>query len=743
MISSTDIAREMADRSIRWIVVCCLVGRLLTTFTDVGPALLLDADPSEWAVWLATAVAVIDVLLLVGLSWGRLTWIVTSWWFPALDVAVAIGINIFVVSLMPPGTFWLEGHDPLGAYLAGTMAVWAAIRGDLRVGGVLLAGYAGVVAVEALGNGAPFDEFGWLAFGELVVWALISMSIGMSVMLLARAAARRTAVDVADATNESAMVKLHNSVLQVLTQVGFLSRGDNPPAVVLAEIRDLASKQATAAAVGAEGLALTGYEDLVAVVDRARRGCSGVVVEMRTEPVFEIPYDVADVVAEAVIEALTNVEKHAGVTCARIHIARSDSGAEIAISDDGVGITGGRAGFGLRSGIIMQMEGIGGTAVIDSESGRGTTVRLSVPREPRSITRFTETAIDWFVVVPVLLRALVTVANVLAAPLALDHGLGAYGVVAVIITTANLALLGVVAAKRDTGLLRNRVFFVLDLAVAAGLVLLTAVLLPTGTAAELTLLNTTVYIVPTVPLWGAVWGLRTGVALLGGAFVLEFLAAAVNGVRPSWAALVQIIAHYAQIPAAFILARLVMRLSRRGFDRAFTEARRAVLADMFAVAASSMTQLATVAAGPATTERLQQVRGIALATADDLDRTLFTLQRGLPDQLRTLARSCRRSGVDVSLTIDNVPAGLPKKVIDAVAEVARVVLIAIADTGGETAVVYAPHREDGLVLSVRSYGVPLALDHDHLHQAMANAEGIVVVTQPSSGGTEVEITWPS
>ena len=281
-----DAAEAMARRSIHWIIVGCLTGRLLTPFTHLGPALLLDGDPSRWAVRFAAVVAVIDVVLLVGVSLGRFRWVVTAWWFLVLDIALAVGINLFVATLIPHGTFWQQGHDPLGAYLAGTMAVWAVIRGPC-LGGALLTGYAAVVAAEAWWNGAPFDALGWLAYGELVVWALISMTAGLSVTVLARESARRAAAVVVEDTHARAMAKLHGSVVQVLAQIGSLSRRDAPPRQLLNTIHALAAEQAAAAAAGAAELGLAAHEDLRTVVTRACRARPAVEVDLATEPVFD------------------------------------------------------------------------------------------------------------------------------------------------------------------------------------------------------------------------------------------------------------------------------------------------------------------------------------------------------------------------------------------------------------------------------------------------------------------------
>lgn len=81
----------------------------------------------------------------------------------------------------------------------------------------------------------------------------------------------------------------------------------------------------------------------------------------------------------AVRELLTNVERHAGTTSADLTVER---GALVVIRDDGKGfvpaeVPGHRRG--LRGSVVDRLEAVGGTAVIESVEGRGTTARLRWP----------------------------------------------------------------------------------------------------------------------------------------------------------------------------------------------------------------------------------------------------------------------------------------------------------------------------------------------------------------------------
>jgi two-component system, NarL family, sensor histidine kinase DevS len=80
-------------------------------------------------------------------------------------------------------------------------------------------------------------------------------------------------------------------------------------------------------------------------------------------------------------EALSNVERHAGAQTCRISLRRADGRAELEVDDDGHGFdptTTRGAGQGL-SNMRARAEALGGAASLQSESGEGTTLRVSLP----------------------------------------------------------------------------------------------------------------------------------------------------------------------------------------------------------------------------------------------------------------------------------------------------------------------------------------------------------------------------
>ncbi len=79
-----------------------------------------------------------------------------------------------------------------------------------------------------------------------------------------------------------------------------------------------------------------------------------------------------------IAEALTNIVRHAEADEATVTIADDHGTLRIAVADDGQGGAAMRAGHGLR-GISDRVAALGGELALESESGAGTRLRISVP----------------------------------------------------------------------------------------------------------------------------------------------------------------------------------------------------------------------------------------------------------------------------------------------------------------------------------------------------------------------------
>jgi signal transduction histidine kinase len=101
-------------------------------------------------------------------------------------------------------------------------------------------------------------------------------------------------------------------------------------------------------------------------------------VEVGELPAQELPEQVELAAYFVVSEALANVAKHASATQASVTMTKSNGRLAVEISDDGVGGVDTDLGTGLR-GLSDRLAAIEGQLDVDSEPGRGTTVRASLP----------------------------------------------------------------------------------------------------------------------------------------------------------------------------------------------------------------------------------------------------------------------------------------------------------------------------------------------------------------------------
>jgi signal transduction histidine kinase/HAMP domain-containing protein len=108
----------------------------------------------------------------------------------------------------------------------------------------------------------------------------------------------------------------------------------------------------------------------------ARR--SAVPVELRVRIEARLP-ERAEVTAYYVVaEALTNAAKHARATAVQVDVDRADGLVRLAIRDDGVGGADPARGSGLV-GLKDRVEATGGTLLVESRAGQGTSLLVELP----------------------------------------------------------------------------------------------------------------------------------------------------------------------------------------------------------------------------------------------------------------------------------------------------------------------------------------------------------------------------
>lgn len=127
--------------------------------------------------------------------------------------------------------------------------------------------------------------------------------------------------------------------------------------------------------------------------DYAERFLSGTGISCRIEvpldvPEFPLAAQTRHNLLLAVKEALNNAVRHAGAATIWMRIRLPDGGLEIQVQDDGHGfdpIKPDRTGDGLQN-LKSRLKSIDGAAEIRSESGKGTTISLTLPLPGRSKT---------------------------------------------------------------------------------------------------------------------------------------------------------------------------------------------------------------------------------------------------------------------------------------------------------------------------------------------------------------------
>ena len=117
---------------------------------------------------------------------------------------------------------------------------------------------------------------------------------------------------------------------------------------------------------------------VTALVAQARK--APVPVSVTVDGVGRYPQDVEAAVYFCVLEALQNVAKYAGASCARVRLAASGHDLEFEVSDDGAGFDPGSKadGTGLR-GMADRLHAHSGSLTVRSSPGAGTTILGRLP----------------------------------------------------------------------------------------------------------------------------------------------------------------------------------------------------------------------------------------------------------------------------------------------------------------------------------------------------------------------------
>ncbi|WP_087100440.1 sensor histidine kinase [Nocardiopsis sp. JB363] len=310
---------------------------------------------------------------------------------PALPAVILNPTLMISLVAIAPALFMTVGST----YAVPTLAV-------LLLCPSLLAGLLGrkdweFVGISLLINGAILGYALWFSgWIERIIFQSAERFELIEQLSSSRREAARLSEEAGAMTERERLAReLHDTLAQGFTSIITLTQAveselDTDPATArrhLALMRETAAENlAEARAMVAARQAVTVEDDLdgalARIGERLGRELGIEVTATVTGVPEELSNDLRVCLLRTAQEALANVRKHAGAGSARVTLAYTDVGVALTVADDGAGFDTSRSsdGNGLAN-MRNRAEAVGGILDLDSEPGRGTTVRLTIPRD--------------------------------------------------------------------------------------------------------------------------------------------------------------------------------------------------------------------------------------------------------------------------------------------------------------------------------------------------------------------------
>ena len=250
---------------------------------------------------------------------------------------------------------------------------------------IVVAGHLWGVIAASRRSGEPFPadtESQMAEFTELVATAIANAESRAEL-----AASRARVVAAADETRRRIERDLHDGAQQRLVSLALKLRG---AASAVPPDQDEVQAELAGVRSGLDGV----LEDLremsrgihpavlsegglgPALKTLARRSAVPVVLEVDAEE--RLPERIEVAAYYVVSEALTNAAKHASASAVHVDVAMNGDKLQLAIRDDGVGGADPARGTGLI-GLKDRVEAAGGTIVVESVTGEGTSLSVEFP----------------------------------------------------------------------------------------------------------------------------------------------------------------------------------------------------------------------------------------------------------------------------------------------------------------------------------------------------------------------------
>lgn len=296
-------------------------------------------------------------------------------WFLAVPSGTDLGENFY------PWAWWGVGLAAV-AWLAGLAPILAIILF------VSLDIYWFIARFNPNYGGAGL----WLNVQDTILTFLFAAVLG-SLILVTRyeaakvdlAAERKLAAAADQARAEAAMREkarldalIHDKVLTTLL---LAAKASTPEEREAATGLAISAVTALNAVPNASSDAKINGSSLFAALEKIALSQLGELKVTRTEiDTVWVPEEVATALSEAMLQAITNAQLHAGSKANReVHLKGHKNGLKIVVKDDGRGFRMSRVPknrLGIRVSIIERLESVGGRAFIDSRPGVGTNIIL-------------------------------------------------------------------------------------------------------------------------------------------------------------------------------------------------------------------------------------------------------------------------------------------------------------------------------------------------------------------------------
>jgi signal transduction histidine kinase len=320
--------------------------------------------------------------------------------FVSIELMLACGAILSTALVDTPSVIASGARTLPGLWPAAAVVAWAVLRGWR--GGVIAAFLVGVADLLEVGVGTVStiegSSISASTINNIVILVLLGGCIGFCADLsrdghAALGEALRVQAEVRERDRLARTV--HDGVLQILSYIhrrGLELGGDAHELGSMAGdqeriLRALVSNVSSTPTTDGSPNPVAGEQvDLRSLLGRYADAAVSIIPP--AEPVL-MAVEVAQELSAAVGAALDNVRRHAGVD-AQAWVLIEDKGRDVTVTirDNGVGVPAGRlaeAAVSGRMGITDSIEGrmrdLGGSAILDSRPGTGTSVELNVPRK--------------------------------------------------------------------------------------------------------------------------------------------------------------------------------------------------------------------------------------------------------------------------------------------------------------------------------------------------------------------------